>query len=85
MRLVDEVAADPRRAAVRWIAKHILPKSAASLVRGVRAARLRYGRTLDRDLAETEHLYLDDLMRTDDAREGIEAFLAKRRPRWKDR
>jgi len=84
-RLVDEVSADPRRAADRWIAKTILPKSAASLARAVRAARLRFNRAINTDLEETERIYLDDLMRTRDAREGIEAFLAKRRPVWKDR
>jgi len=85
LRLVDEVAADPRRAADRWIAKHLLPKSAASLARAVRAARLRYGKAIGSDLLETERLYLQDLMLTEDAREGVEAFLAKRPPRWKDR
>src|SRR2546425_811304 len=78
-RLVDGSAAD------RWIAKHLLPKSAASLARAVGAARLRYNRTVLRDLAGTERIYLDDLMRTEDATEGIEAFLEKRAPRWKDR
>jgi len=84
-RLIDEVASDPRRAAERWIRKHILPKSAASLVRAVRAARLRFNQALVADLVETERIYLDDLMRTEDAKEGIEAFLEKRRPAWRDR
>ena len=83
--LVDEVAADPGRAAGRWMVKHILPKSAAALARAVKAVRLRYGAAIDNDLAATERIYLEDLMRTHDAREGIEAFLAKRAPRWKDR
>jgi cyclohexa-1,5-dienecarbonyl-CoA hydratase len=85
LRLVDEIAADPRRAADRWITKHLLPKSAAALARAVRAVRLRINGTVLKDLAVTERLYLDDLMRTHDAREGIEAFLAKRSPKWKDR
>jgi hypothetical protein len=32
-----------------------------------------------------ESLYLDDLMRTADAAEGIAAFMAKRRPQWQNR
>jgi cyclohexa-1,5-dienecarbonyl-CoA hydratase len=35
-----------------------------------------------RRLAEVEHLYLERLMRTHDANEGLAAFLAKRQPAW---
>ena len=83
--LADETADDPAAAAEDWIAREILPKSAAALARAVRAARLRYNAEFLHDLEIVERLYLDDLMRTEDAREGIEAFLAKRPPSWKDR
>ncbi len=33
-------------------------------------------------LAEVERLYLDELMSTRDAVEGLEAFLAKRPAQW---
>lgn len=36
-------------------------------------------------LAQTEALYLHDLMRLDDPHEGLAAFAEKRAPRWKDR
>jgi enoyl-CoA hydratase/carnithine racemase len=36
-------------------------------------------------LPELERLYLGDLMRTEDAAEGVAAFLEKRTPRWTDR
>ena len=36
----------------------------------------------DKGLARAEKLYLDELMRTADAQEGISAFLQKRPPRW---
>ena len=39
----------------------------------------------DKGLARAEKTYLDDLMRTEDAREGINAFLEKRPPVWKGR
>jgi cyclohexa-1,5-dienecarbonyl-CoA hydratase len=84
-RLVDEVAIDPRQAAEEWIVRQILPKSAAALQRAVRAVRLQWNAAFLRDLAETERIYLDDLMRTEDAVEGIEAFLGKRPAAWKDR
>jgi enoyl-CoA hydratase/carnithine racemase len=36
------------------------------------------------DLAAQEALYLEGLMKTRDAEEGIRAFLEKRPPRWSD-
>ena len=36
-------------------------------------------------LAEVERLYLDRLMTTRDANEGLDAFLAKRQPAWEHR
>jgi len=38
-----------------------------------------------RDLPKIEQLYLEDLMRTADAVEGVRAFLEKRQPQWKDK
>jgi enoyl-CoA hydratase/carnithine racemase len=39
---------------------------------------------LESRLGRLEHLYLDELMATADAREGIAAFLDRRPPRWSD-
>jgi cyclohexa-1,5-dienecarbonyl-CoA hydratase len=36
----------------------------------------------DKGLAKSEQIYLQELMRTVDAHEGIRAFIEKRRPRW---
>jgi enoyl-CoA hydratase/carnithine racemase len=36
----------------------------------------------DKGLARAEKIYLDELNLTDDAREGIAAFLEKRPPKW---
>jgi len=38
---------------------------------------------LDKGLARAEKIYIDDLMATDDAKEGIQAFIEKRQPAWK--
>jgi cyclohexa-1,5-dienecarbonyl-CoA hydratase len=42
-------------------------------------------RQLDERLQQVEKIYLDDLMKTEDALEGINAFLEKRKPVWKGR
>jgi len=36
----------------------------------------------DKGLARAEQIYLDELMKTADAREGVAAFLERRRPKW---
>jgi len=36
-------------------------------------------------LAEVENIYLNQLMKTEDAQEGLNAFLAKRKPVWKNK
>jgi cyclohexa-1,5-dienecarbonyl-CoA hydratase len=36
-------------------------------------------------LRRIERIYLDELMRTEDATEGLKAFLEKRKPAWRDR
>ena len=82
--LVDEIAEDPTDAAFAYARKHLLPHSAASLRRAVRAIRLPFDRRLHDDLDAVERLYLDDLMACDDAKEGIRAFLDKRKPEWKN-
>jgi enoyl-CoA hydratase/carnithine racemase len=39
---------------------------------------------MDQGLKAIEKIYLDRLMKTDDATEGLKAFLEKRKPTWKD-
>lgn len=39
----------------------------------------------DKGLARAEKIYLDELMKTEDANEGIRAFMEKRQPKWKGR
>jgi cyclohexa-1,5-dienecarbonyl-CoA hydratase len=36
----------------------------------------------DKGLARSERIYIDELMKTEDAHEGIRAYIEKRRPRW---
>jgi cyclohexa-1,5-dienecarbonyl-CoA hydratase len=39
----------------------------------------------DKGLARAEKIYLEELMKTEDANEGIRAFMEKRQPEWKGR
>jgi cyclohexa-1,5-dienecarbonyl-CoA hydratase len=59
--------------------------SAAALEHAKRAIDLGRGRSLDSALKEVENMYLGELMKTHDAREGINAFIEKRKPEWQDR
>lgn len=65
-----------------WFETHLAPKSAAALRCAALASRIHLQRHVDAVLPDLERLYLDTLMRTKDAVEGIEAFLDKRQPVW---
>lgn len=43
------------------------------------------GGTLEMALERLENFYLNDLMKTEDAQEGIRAFIDKRKPVWRNR
>ena len=84
--LVDElVDEDPMEAARAWAKIRLFPHSASSLRFAVRAIRVNLAGRIRVELPEIEKLYLDELMATADANEGIRAFLEKRRPIWTDR
>jgi cyclohexa-1,5-dienecarbonyl-CoA hydratase len=80
--LVQTVAADPEAAALAYFDQHLADKSAAALACALTAARGAYIEELRLSLAEVERLYLERLMQTRDANEGLTAFLAKRKPQW---
>ena len=83
--LVDVLSEDPEAAALAYVETHLKPKSASSLRYAVRAARAAYCREMSARLDEVEALYLNELMSTRDAVEGLEAFLAKRPAKWENR
>src|SRR5918998_1021093 len=59
--------------------------SAPALEMTRRALDTARGRTFDDALARVEDLYLNELMKTEDADEGIRAFIEKRKPLWRNR
>ena len=84
MGLVDDISDDPAQAAMAWIDANLIGKSATSLRIAVHAARYDYVTRVKKKLATVTAMYLDDLMKTKDAVEGLEAFLEKRKPVWEN-
>ena len=85
MRLVDEVVdGDPAEAAIAWARTYLVPKSASSLRYVVRASRSGLRARLAAELPAIERLYLDGLMSTADAIEGLSAFVERRPAVWRD-
>lgn len=85
--LVNELYEDraTMEAAVdQWVEQHIVPKSASSLRYAVRAARVKLNQIFTNFLPQLEHLYVNRLMQTHDANEGINSFLEKRKPEWQN-
>ena len=80
--LVFEVAADPKEAALAYIDAHLAAKSGAALRFACKAARLGMTEGIRERLARIENLYLNDVMATHDAIEGLNAFLEKRPAIW---
>lgn len=84
--LVQQLAAPGGLGAAvdEWFTRTMAPRSAAALRHGVAAMRMPLQIHVRAALPEIERLYLNDLMRTHDAVEGIAAFMAKRPPAWTD-
>jgi cyclohexa-1,5-dienecarbonyl-CoA hydratase len=70
--------------ATEWLAK-IFRQSASSLRMAKKAFRLAQSADFDERLAAVERLYLEELMKTGDANEGLNAFIEKRKPVWRGR
>lgn len=83
--LVHEITEDPMAALDTFAAKHIVKKSASSLKFAVRAARTEFNETLRTKLPVVQKLYIEGLMESHDANEGINAFLEKRKPAFENR
>ncbi len=67
-----------------WL-QRVYRQSASSLRFTKRAFRLAQSADFDERLASVERLYLEELMKTSDANEGLAAFMEKRKPAWSGR
>ena len=80
-----QVAADPEAAALAYFTEHLKTKSASSLRFAVRAARCDYAARVHAKIERVERMYLEELMKSHDAVEGLEAFVGKRVAQWQHR
>jgi len=83
--LANAVSDDPEGAAVTYFQEHLAGLSAVAVRHAVAASRRMMAARVADDLDRVERQYLDELMKTDDAVEGLSAFIEKRRANWKDR
>lgn len=80
--LVDHVVAEPERVALGEIEHFLVPLSASSIRYAVRALNLGLRGRFKAGAGEMLRLYLERLMATADAREGLQARAEGRPPRW---
>jgi len=69
--------------AVQEAVQHLTALSPAALAIAKKAIYAWDSMHFDKGLARAEKIYLDELMKTDDAQEGVKAFMHKREPKWK--
>lgn len=84
MGLVDDIDEEPWKACHKYFKEHLRSRSASSLRFAVRAMRGYFGTRFQRRIKDLERIYLDELMSTHDAVEGLKSFLEKREPEWRD-
>jgi cyclohexa-1,5-dienecarbonyl-CoA hydratase len=68
----------------KFIDEHFSKKSASSIRFACEASRIPIRDHYERYIGRVEKLYLEKLMSTSDAVEGIQSFLEKRPPKWAD-
>ena len=83
--IVNRVTDDPSGAAIDWFNENLAPLSASSIRLSVQASRRGAADRIGVALDYVQRLYLNELMSTRDAVEGLEAFVGKRPAKWENR
>jgi cyclohexa-1,5-dienecarbonyl-CoA hydratase len=83
--LVLQTDPDPEGAALAYFDDRLAGLSASTLGFAVEAARGGFRDAVGAELDRVERLYLEGLMNTRDAVEGLEAFIGKRAAKWEHR
>jgi len=68
---------------VQETVQHLTALSPAALAIAKKAIYAWDSIHFDKGLARAEKIYLEELMKTEDAQEGIKAFMEKRQPKWR--
>ncbi|MGA8761541.1 MAG: enoyl-CoA hydratase/isomerase family protein [Candidatus Sulfotelmatobacter sp.] len=83
MGLANRAVPDDKHAdAVDECVGHLLKLSPAALAVTKKAIYAWDAMHFDKGLARAEKIYFEELMKTNDAQEGIRAFVEKRQPKW---
>jgi cyclohexa-1,5-dienecarbonyl-CoA hydratase len=69
--------------AIQGTLDHLFKLSPAALAQAKKAFYAWDSIHLDKGLARAEKVYVEELMQTEDAKEGIQAWLEKRKPEWR--
>lgn len=83
--IANYLADDPEAAALGYFEEHLEPHSACALRFAVQASRGAMIQRVSKRLDAVERLCVEDLIRTHDAVEGLQAFLERRPPNWLNR
>ena len=79
------VPADKLESAIEGALHHLQQQSPAVLAIAKKAIYSWDSIHFDKGLARAEKIYLEELLKTEDAHEGVQAFLEKRNPMWQGR
>jgi len=79
------VTTDNMDAALTEVLEHLRKQSPVALAIAKKAIYAWDSIHFDKGLARAEKIYMEELMKTEDAQEGVQAFLEKRNPRWQGR